>query len=162
MHAVMRCNVGQPEYEGRLVTITYEGEKPIEQTLMLVGKGVTFDSGGMDIKISGFMQGMHRDKGGAASVAGFFKVLSLLHPKGLKVMGALPFVRNAVGPNSYTCDEVIKSRSGKRVRVVNTDAEGRMVMADPLCEMREKAVNEKKSPSFHNCYSNWTCVALSW
>jgi len=109
---------------------------------MFVGKGVTFDSGGMDIKISGNMIGMHRDKGGASVVAGFLKVLSILKPRGLKVMASLPFVRNAVGEDAYTCDEIITARSGKRVRVLNTDAEGRMIMIDPLCYMREKAVSE--------------------
>lgn len=51
-------------------------------------------------------------------------------------------VRNSVGPDGYTCDEILTARSGRRVRVVNTDAEGRMVMLDPLCELREQALKE--------------------
>jgi len=109
---------------------------------MFVGKGVTIDTGGIDVKKDGGMVGMSRDKSGAAAVAGFFKVLDELKPKGLKVIGTLSMVRNSVGPESYTCDEILTARSGRRVRVVNTDAEGRMVMLDPLCELREAALKE--------------------
>jgi leucyl aminopeptidase len=109
---------------------------------MFVGKGVTIDTGGVDVKINGAMVGMSRDKSGAAAVAGFFKVLDELKPKGLKVVGTMSMVRNSVGSDGYTCDEVLTARSGRRVRVVNTDAEGRMVMLDPLCELREQALNE--------------------
>jgi len=94
------------------------------------------------------MIGMSRDKSGAAAVAGFFKVLDALKPKGLKVIGTLSMVRNSVGPESYTCDEILTARSGRRVRVVNTDAEGRMVMLDPLCELREVALKEKNPHLF--------------
>lgn len=70
---------------------------PIDTTLFLVGKGLTYDTGGADIKTSGFMEGMHRDKCGAAFVAGFFKTLSILKPKGLRVFGTLCIARNNVG-----------------------------------------------------------------
>jgi len=86
--------------------------------------------------------GMHRDKCGAAAVAGFFQILAAYKPKGLKVIGAMSCVRNSVGHDCYVADEIIESRAGCRVRVGNTDAEGRMVMADPLCQMKEKAANE--------------------
>jgi len=88
------------------------------------------------------MLGMHRDKCGAATVVGFFKVLSILQPKGLKAVAILPFVRNGVGPEAYTCDEIIRARSGKRVRIGNTDAEGRMILADNLCYAKEMALSE--------------------
>jgi leucyl aminopeptidase len=88
------------------------------------------------------MAGMHRDKCGAAFVAGFFKTLAALKPKGLKVYGTLCLARNNVGEESYVADELITSRANVRVRVGNTDAEGRMVMVDPLCEAKEKALNE--------------------
>ena len=134
---------------------------------MFCFKGITYDTGGADIKAGGVMAGMHRDKCGAAAVAGFFQVdmvffshsLFLCHipsknlfrefqlclqilaaykPKGLKVIGAMSCVRNSVGHDCYVADEIIESRAGCRVRVGNTDAEGRMVMADPLCQMKEK------------------------
>ena len=84
------------------------------------------------------MAGMHRDKCGAAAVAGFFQTLSLLKPKGLKVIGSMSMVRNSVGSDCYVSDEIITSRAGVRIRVGNTDAEGRMVMADLLCYMKER------------------------
>ena len=94
---------------------------------MLVGKGITYDTGGVDIKVGGSMAGMSRDKCGAANVAGFLKVVSLLNPKNVKVVGAMAMVRNSIGSNAYVSDEIITSRAGVRIRVVNTDAEGRMV-----------------------------------
>jgi len=88
------------------------------------------------------MAGMHRDKCGAAAVAGFFKTLSILQPKGIRVIGSMSMVRNSIGENSYVADEIITSRAGVRVRVGNTDAEGRMVMADLICYMKERIIKE--------------------
>lgn len=79
------------------------------------------------------MQGMSRDKCGAAAVAGFMKVVSLLAPRNVKIVGIMCMVRNSVGSDAYVSDEIITARSGARVRVGNTDAEGRMAMADSLC-----------------------------
>lgn len=138
--AVNRAARMVPRHQGRLIYLTYEGEGPIEKTLFLVGKGITYDTGGADIKAGGIMAGMHRDKCGAATVAGFFKTLSELKPKGIKVFGSMSMVRNSVGSECYVADEIITSRAGVRVRVGNTDAEGRMVMADVLCRMKEKAL----------------------
>lgn len=140
--AVNRCANCVPRHQGRVIKLLYCGEGPIQKTLMLVGKGITYDTGGADIKAGGFMAGMHRDKCGAAAVAGFFQILAKLKPKHLKVVGSLAMVRNSVGSDCYVADELVVSRAGRRVRVGNTDAEGRMVMADLLCEMKEKAVQE--------------------
>ena len=109
---------------------------------MLVGKGVTYDTGGLDIKHGGIMAGMSRDKCGAADVAGIVKAISLLKPKGVKVVAAMAMVRNSCGNNGYVSDEIITSRFGVRMRIGNTDAEGRMAMADVLCHMKEKALKE--------------------
>ncbi|KAL8602889.1 hypothetical protein ACOMHN_026849 [Nucella lapillus] len=144
MAAVNRAASVVKRHQGRLVMLEYNGQGPIDKTLFLVGKGITYDTGGADIKAGGVMAGMHRDKCGAAAVAGFFKILAELKPAGLRVVGGMPFVRNSVGEECYVSDEIITSRAGKRVRVGNTDAEGRMVMADVLCkfkEMAEQAVN---------------------
>ncbi len=124
-----------------------------EKTVMLVGKGITYDTGGADIKaggiydltfspfhhfdtycrkefklslydsLPGIMAGMSRDKCGAADVAGFMKIVSLLKPKNVKVVCAMAMVRNSVGSNCYVSDEIITSRAGVRLRVGNTDAE---------------------------------------
>ncbi|WAR21736.1 YH24-like protein, partial [Mya arenaria] len=138
--AVNRAARMVPRHQGRLIYLEYEGEGPIEKTLFLVGKGITYDTGGADIKAGGVMAGMHRDKCGAAFVAGFFKTLSVLKPKGVKIVGGLAMVRNSVGSECYVADEIITSRAGVRVRVGNTDAEGRMVMADVLCRMKERII----------------------
>ncbi|XP_034026566.1 putative aminopeptidase W07G4.4 isoform X2 [Thalassophryne amazonica] len=142
LSAVNRCANVVPRHQARVIKLQYSGEGPIQKTLMLVGKGITYDTGGADIKAGGFMAGMHRDKCGAAAVAGFFQILAKLKPKHLKVVGSMAMVRNSVGADCYVADELLVSRAGRRVRVGNTDAEGRMVMVDLLCEMKEKAVHE--------------------
>jgi len=140
--AVNRCASGVDRHDGRVIWLTYEPSGPVEKTVMLVGKGITYDTGGADIKAGGVMAGMSRDKCGAADVAGFMKVVSLLKPKNVKVVCAMAMVRNSVGSNAYVSDEIITSRAGVRIRVGNTDAEGRMAMVDVLAHMKEKALQE--------------------
>lgn len=140
--AVNRAAHATPRHRGRLIKLVYESpDAPEDQTLFLVGKGITYDTGGADVKHGGAMAGMHRDKSGAAFVAGFFKVLDLLKPKGIKVYGFMCMARNSIGEESFVADEIITSRANVRVRIVNTDAEGRLVMTDPLCESKEIALN---------------------
>ena len=74
-------------------------------------------------------------------MAAFMKVLDELKPEGIEVVGAMTMVRNSVGSDAYVSDEIVTSRAGVRVRVGNTDAEGRMAMADVLCKLKEEAVN---------------------
>lgn len=137
--AVARASKTVPRHHPRVIKINYEGEGPVEKTLFLVGKAVTFDTGGADIKTGGHMAGMSRDKGGGAAVAGFMKTVSLLKPKGLKVVAYLAAVRNSVGPEGLVSDEIIVSHAGVRVRIANTDAEGRLAMTDALSHCREHA-----------------------
>jgi leucyl aminopeptidase len=140
--AVNRAAINVPRHAARVINLEYVGEGTIDTTLLLVGKGITYDTGGADLKVKGHMAGMHRDKCGAACVAGFFQMLSVYKPKGLKVIGAMAVVRNSIGSEAYVSDEIITSRAGVRIRIGNTDAEGRMVMADVLCHMKEKAAKE--------------------
>jgi leucyl aminopeptidase len=121
--------------------MVYEPVGEVTKTLLFAGKGITFDTGGADLKVNGHMAGMSRDKGGAAGVAGFMKTLSLLAPKGIKVIAELGAVRNSIGADAFIPDEIITSHAGIRVRVGNTDAEGRMLLADLLSHLREDAVN---------------------
>lgn len=144
--AVNRAAHVTPRHRGRVIHLEYEGQAPIAHTYMLVGKGITYDTGGLDIKANGVMAGMHRDKCGAAAVAGFFKMLSILKPAGVRVVGAMCMVRNSVDADGYVADEIITSRAGARVRVGNTDAEGRMAMADVLCLMKERALSGAVDP----------------
>jgi len=139
--AVDRCADTVHRHQGRIIYLEYTGEA-VEKTYMFVGKGVTYDTGGADVKAGGHMAGMHRDKCGAATVAGLFAMLEKLKPKGVKVVGRLAMVRNSVGTDAYVADEIITSAAGVRVRVGNTDAEGRMAMTDPLHHTRLQALNE--------------------
>ena len=82
---------------------------------------------------------MSRDKGGAAAVAGLMKALSILKPKGIKVVAELGLVRNSIGSDAFVTDEIIASHAGVRVRIGNTDAEGRLVLADLLSHLRLQA-----------------------
>ncbi|XP_052752883.1 putative aminopeptidase W07G4.4 isoform X2 [Galleria mellonella] len=139
--AVSRAADSVERHRGCIIFLEYE-PKNYENTVMLVGKGVTYDTGGADIKTGGAMAGMSGDKGGAAAVAGFLKACDLLRPP-IKVVAALAMVRNSVGEEAYVADELLRSRSGLAVRVGNTDAEGRLAMADLLAEMRERAAAER-------------------
>ncbi|KAI8143819.1 hypothetical protein BJV82DRAFT_86061 [Fennellomyces sp. T-0311] len=150
-HAVTRASLAVPRHHPRFVLFEYKSpdQDKVKENLFFVGKGVTYDTGGADIKCSGHMRGMSRDKCGAAAVAGFFKTISMLQPDRVNVRAGLALVRNSVGADSYVSDEVIYSRNGTRVLVGNTDAEGRMVMTDLLCQFKEEALaSESKVPSF--------------
>lgn len=141
--AVNRAANQVKRHQGRIIFLEYKPPCPAKKTLMLVGKGVTYDTGGADIKAGGIMAGMSRDKCGAAAVAGFMQIVNEQKPADVHVIAALCMVRNSVGEECYVADEVITSRAGVRVRVGNTDAEGRMCMADALCRMKEIAVAQK-------------------
>ncbi|XP_055337635.1 putative aminopeptidase W07G4.4 [Paramacrobiotus metropolitanus] len=141
--AVNRAASVIDRHHANVMILEYVGEGEITENVFLVGKGITYDTGGADVKAGGVMAGMHRDKCGAAAVAGFFQgTLSILKPKGIRVVGSMSMVRNSIGENCYVADEIITSRAGVRVRVGNTDAEGRMVMADLLCYMKERIIKE--------------------
>ncbi|XP_065223574.1 putative aminopeptidase W07G4.4 [Planococcus citri] len=137
--AVNRAANEIERHRGRIIILTYEAEAP-QETLFLVGKGVTYDTGGADIKAGGIMAGMSRDKCGAAAVGGFLKAVAQLKPTNVKVVGIMSMVRNSVGENCYVADEIIQSRAGLRVRIGNTDAEGRTILTDPLCYAKEEAL----------------------
>ncbi|KAK7590114.1 hypothetical protein V9T40_001727 [Parthenolecanium corni] len=137
--AVNRAANEIERHRGRIIVLTYE-PKSTKESLFIVGKGVTYDTGGADIKAGGVMAGMSRDKCGSAAVAGFMKIVSELKPADVKVVGIMSMVRNSVGENCYVSDEIMFSRANVRVRVGNTDAEGRMIMADPLCYAKELAL----------------------
>lgn len=140
--AVCRASRKVPRHHPALVSIDYTPAGGYDKLVVFVGKGVTYDTGGADIKAGGIMAGMKRDKGGAAAVAGFMKTVAATQPEGTRFVSLCGFVRNSVGTECYVADEVITSHAGKRVLVVNTDAEGRMVMADLLSEARELAKAE--------------------
>jgi leucyl aminopeptidase len=138
--AVARASLDVARHTPRIVRLEYAGSGKIQRTLAFAGKGVVYDTGGADLKVGGHMAGMSRDKGGAGAVAGLFHVLAARRPKGLRAVGLLGLVRNSIGADAYVTDEIIRSRAGVRVRVGNTDAEGRLVLADLLAALREEAL----------------------
>lgn len=140
--SVARASMVVERHRPRIVRLTWRPKGPVHTTLMIAGKGVTYDTGGADLKPSGSMAGMSRDKGGAAAAAGIVRAIAGLAPEGVAVIAELGVVRNSVGPDSFVTDEVITSHAGVRVRIGNTDAEGRLVMADVLSHLREDAAHE--------------------
>ncbi|MCU0838843.1 MAG: leucyl aminopeptidase family protein [Rhodospirillales bacterium] len=127
IHAVGRASSRPP----RLVDLVW-GE-PGRPKVTLVGKGVCFDSGGLDLKPSSAMKLMKKDMGGAAIVVGLAQMLMAAHlPIRLRVL--IPAVENSVGGNAMRPLDVIRSRSGRTVEIGNTDAEGRLILADALAE----------------------------
>ncbi|MEQ1788068.1 MAG: leucyl aminopeptidase [Acidimicrobiales bacterium] len=107
-------------------------------TVALVGKGITFDSGGLSLKPSDGMVGMKGDMGGAAAVLGAFRAIAALGAK-VRVLGFLPITDNMTGGDATRVGDVLTIRNGKTVEVLNTDAEGRLILADGLSLATEAA-----------------------
>jgi len=126
--------------EPRLVVMEYLNGGPDAPTIALVGKGVTFDSGGYSIKPSQGMITMKCDMAGAATVLGAMAAIAEL---GLKanVIGLMGMVENLVSGNAYKLGDVLTARNGKTIEVHNTDAEGRLVLADVLCYAADREVD---------------------
>ncbi len=113
----------------RLLVASYEPEGARGPHVALVGKGVCFDTGGLHLKGRGFMEGMKSDMGGAAAVLGAFRVLASQGAE-RRVTLLLALAENAIGPASYKPDDILTLHSGKTVEINNTDAEGRLLLAD--------------------------------
>ena len=127
VHAVGRAGPKAP----RLVDIEWQFEQSDLPLITLVGKGVCFDTGGLDIKSSAGMLGMKKDMGGAANILGLaFCIMKLKLPVRLKVL--LPIVENSIDAVAYRPSDVLTMRDGSTVEVTNTDAEGRLILADAL------------------------------
>jgi leucyl aminopeptidase len=122
----------------RLVKLTYTPKGKSTGTVALVGKGITFDSGGLSLKTADGMETMKTDMSGAAAVIG---AMSVLRAAGVsaKVIGFVPTTENMPGGRAIKPGDVLKIRNGKTVEVLNTDAEGRLILADGL----SLAVEEK-------------------
>jgi leucyl aminopeptidase len=128
MGALLAVGQGSAE-EPRLIALEYRGA--IGKPVVLVGKGVTFDTGGISIKQAERMEDMKFDMSGAAAVLGTFEVLGRLRPP-LRVVGIIPSAENMPSSTSYKPGDVVRSHFGKTIEVVNTDAEGRLILADAL------------------------------
>jgi leucyl aminopeptidase len=117
--------------EPRLVVLKHSGGPAGAPPLALVGKGVTFDSGGLSIKPTDGMKTMKCDMAGAATVLGAMQAIARLKLP-VNVVGFCGLVENMLSGNSYKLGDVLRARSGKTIEVLNTDAEGRLVLADVL------------------------------
>ena len=129
MGALLAVAQGTQE-EPRFIALEY---RPLGDAapVVLVGKGVTFDSGGISIKPAQNMEEMKYDMSGAAAVLGTFEVLGRLKPK-LNVVGLIPSTENLPSGTAVKPGDVIKSHAGKTIEIINTDAEGRLILCDAL------------------------------
>lgn len=118
-------------HESILTLMNYQGGEPDQAPIVLVGKGLTFDSGGISIKPSANMDEMKYDMGGAASVLGAMQTLAELDLP-INVIGAIAGCENMPGGNAYRPGDILTTMSGQTVEVLNTDAEGRLVLCDTL------------------------------
>ena len=130
--------VGQGSIRGSyLVTMEWNGLKDKSKPLAFVGKGVCFDTGGISLKPAKFMEDMTYDMAGSAVVVGLMKSLALRKAK-INAVGVVGLVENMPGGNAQRPGDIVKSYSGKTVEILNTDAEGRLVLADALTYTEEK------------------------
>ena len=126
----------------RFVELTYEPDTDPAATLAYVGKGITFDAGGLSIKTAQGMMAMKMDMCGAAAVIGAMSVLPAVAPP-VRVKGYLPMTDNMLGGDATRPGDVLTIRNGKTIEVLNTDAEGRLILADALslaCEDEPDAI----------------------
>ncbi len=124
-------------HEPQLVAMRYDGGKKGEAPVVFIGKGVTFDSGGISIKPAAGMEQMKWDMGGAGTVAGAIKALAGRKAKA-NVIGIVGLVENMPSGTAQRPGDVVTSMSGQTVEVINTDAEGRLVLADAMTYAQRK------------------------
>ena len=130
MGALLSVTAGTQE-PAHLIAMEYRGAAKTIKPVVLVGKGVTFDSGGISLKPGAKMDEMKYDMCGAASVFGVMEVLAQLQPK-LNVIGLVPAVENLPSGRATKPGDVVTSMSGKTIEILNTDAEGRLILCDAL------------------------------
>lgn len=120
----------------KLVCVSYRGRGGEGYDLALVGKGITFDTGGISIKPAANMEAMKADMTGAASVIAALQALAALKPK-VDVIAIAPCTENMPGGSATKPGDVVTAMNGKTIEILNTDAEGRLVLADGVCYARE-------------------------
>jgi leucyl aminopeptidase len=116
----------------KFIVMRYNGDPGSKELLALVGKGITFDSGGISIKPAERMEEMKYDMSGGAAVIATMSALGQLKPK-INVVGIVPATENMPGGKATKPGDIVKAMNGKTIEVINTDAEGRLVLADGLC-----------------------------
>ena len=119
------------EHEPKFIHLTYISPKPTKKTLAVVGKGVTFDSGGLSLKPADAMMTMKCDMAGGAAVIGLFEILAKLKPR-VNVHGVIAATENMVSGKAIRPGDVVRAANGKSIEILNTDAEGRLTLADAI------------------------------
>ena len=122
---------------GQFVVFEYAPKKKDVQTISFVGKGVCYDTGGISLKPSNAMSGMKYDMSGAAAVFGAMQAIAQLKPN-VRVIGVTPLVENMPSDRASKQDDVVTAMNGLTVEIENTDAEGRLILADALVYVQEK------------------------
>ncbi|NEW60974.1 leucyl aminopeptidase [Sulfurovum sp. bin170] len=130
--AVARASRHKP----RVIHLAHKPENP-KAIVTLVGKGLTYDSGGLSLKPSDFMVTMKSDKSGGSAVIGIMKAISEMNLP-VEVHGFIGAVENMIGGDAYKPDDVLVAKNGKTIEIRNTDAEGRLVLADTLCYAQQE------------------------
>jgi leucyl aminopeptidase len=136
MHAVLAVG-GGAHHGAQFLILKYQAGKKHEKPIVLVGKGVTFDTGGSNLKPGNAMCGMHMDMMGGAAVASTIIGAAMLGIK-KNIITLVPLVENRLSHRSYLPGDIIIGRSGKAIEIMNTDAEGRVILSDALTYATEQ------------------------
>ncbi len=139
MGGILSVNQGSAE-EPRMITLKYKATEEWTDVVGLVGKGVTYDTGGYSLKPKDGMVGMKGDMGGAAAVLGAMKIIGETRPN-RNVVAVIGSTDNMISGLAFKPDDVITTYSGKTVEVLNTDAEGRLVLADAVTYAKQHGAN---------------------
>jgi len=130
MQAILSVGRGSEE-ESKFIIMEYSGGKKGDKPIVLVGKGVTFDTGGINLKPSNSLLGMNMDMSGGAAVVHTIALVAKMKLK-KNIIGLIPSIENMASGKSYRPGDVVRSMSGKTIEILNTDAEGRVILADAL------------------------------
>jgi len=130
MGALLAVNKGSVE-PPKMIVLKYQGKESWEDVIALVGKGITFDTGGYSIKPKDGIVGMKSDMGGAAAVLGAMEIIGELRPE-KNVVAVIPSTDNMISGDAFKPDDVVTSMNGKTIEILNTDAEGRLALADGI------------------------------
>jgi leucyl aminopeptidase len=120
----------------KMIVLTYTPKAESKETIAIVGKGITFDTGGISIKPSDGMEKMKYDMAGGATTIGAMRAIAQLKPS-VKVIGVVPATENMPGGRAQRPGDVVRAMSGKTIEVINTDAEGRLILADAVTYARK-------------------------
>ena len=127
-------------HEPRVIHLVHKPKNP-KAVVSVIGKGLTYDSGGLSLKPADYMVTMKADKSGGAAVLGLLKAVSEMNLP-IEVHGFIGAVENMIGGNAYKPDDVLVAKNGKTIEVRNTDAEGRLVLADLLCYAQQEVTSD--------------------